>query len=207
MKDIESSRKKYIVEESFIPHKNYRSYIGNNLLYDLCKTYPNTVDFQEVHAKIWIIGRSYAVALERTKRNKVDYESFSKSFIEWNKKVGFDNRLYNIKDEKDALEVYKLLLDFVYSETGQYKRSFVSKYLHFHRPEWFKLYDSHTRKSLTYLSTAKSNVVGKIDSVYADFCAKENDVRDYIKEKFGKQLDNRDLDIVLIYIYEHFFDK
>lgn len=39
--------------------------LGNQVLYDLCRQYPGHTDEQAVIAKIWLIGRTYAAAIER----------------------------------------------------------------------------------------------------------------------------------------------
>lgn len=44
--------------------------LGNDVLYRLCKEYPHHKTEQEIIAKIWLIGRSYAAAIERRKTKK-----------------------------------------------------------------------------------------------------------------------------------------
>ena len=39
--------------------------LGNKVLYDLCSSYPYHKTDEEIIAKIWLIGRSYAAAIER----------------------------------------------------------------------------------------------------------------------------------------------
>ena len=46
--------------------------LGNKVLYDLCSTYPFHKTDQEIIAKIWLIGRSYAAAIERRKNKDLD---------------------------------------------------------------------------------------------------------------------------------------
>ena len=41
--------------------------VGNKVLYDLCRERPLHTDTQAVLAKIWLIGRAYAAAIERRK--------------------------------------------------------------------------------------------------------------------------------------------
>jgi hypothetical protein len=43
---------------------------GNNCLYSLCEKYPRHKNVDEVVAKLWLIGRSYAAALERRKNKR-----------------------------------------------------------------------------------------------------------------------------------------
>ena len=40
---------------------------SNEILYDLCKNYPEHKNINQILAKILIIGRSYAAAIERRK--------------------------------------------------------------------------------------------------------------------------------------------
>ncbi len=42
-------------------------YVGNGILYDMCKKYPRHNNESEIIAKIWIIGRSYAASIERNR--------------------------------------------------------------------------------------------------------------------------------------------
>ena len=41
---------------------------GNDILYQLCRDYPYHKDDSVIIAKIWLIGRSYAAAVERRKQ-------------------------------------------------------------------------------------------------------------------------------------------
>ena len=41
--------------------------LGNKILYDMCQQYPFHNKSSEVIAKVWLIGRSYAAAIERRK--------------------------------------------------------------------------------------------------------------------------------------------
>src|SRR5262245_21544713 len=42
---------------------------GNEILYRLCREHPSHQQMEAVVAKIWLIGRSYAAAVERGKKN------------------------------------------------------------------------------------------------------------------------------------------
>ncbi len=46
--------------------------LGNQVLYDLCSKHPFHKTPQEIIAKVWLIGRSYAAALERRKNKRSD---------------------------------------------------------------------------------------------------------------------------------------
>lgn len=43
--------------------------MGNQVLYDLCRRHPGHSEPGEILAKIWLIGRSYAAAIERGRSN------------------------------------------------------------------------------------------------------------------------------------------
>ena len=41
---------------------------GNKVLYDLCENYSNHKHINQIVAKIWLVGRSYAASIERRKK-------------------------------------------------------------------------------------------------------------------------------------------
>lgn len=43
--------------------------VGNSVLYDMCRKYPNHGKEDEIIAKVWLIGCSYSAAIER-RRNR-----------------------------------------------------------------------------------------------------------------------------------------
>lgn len=129
-------------------------FIGNRVLYDLCKKYPLHNNKQEVFAKIWLIGRSYAVALERgdSHDNEINDDFYglvvnkllsSKIDVILDKLNGKELVLENLHL---ILGVYKDLYEITFSFGRGYKPSFCSKYLHFHFPELFFIYDSRVLK-------------------------------------------------------------
>jgi hypothetical protein len=44
--------------------------LGNSVLYDLCRKHPSHKTADEILAKVWLIGRSYAASIERRKNVK-----------------------------------------------------------------------------------------------------------------------------------------
>jgi len=44
--------------------------LGNRILYDMCQSYPGHSKDDEIVAKIWLIGRSYAASIERRRNAK-----------------------------------------------------------------------------------------------------------------------------------------
>ena len=76
---------------------------------------------------------------------------------------------------KEILSVHKCLEDLLGKVTERNNRSFVSKYLHFHFPNLFYLYDSYSEKALNSVITAKIDGIAlpyDSDQTYAKYCYK-----------------------------------
>jgi hypothetical protein len=133
--------------------------LGNDILYKMCADYFNHDSVEKIIAKVWLIGRSYAVALERRKNKIQNYESdkfyteivanaFQSSQLD---KIMSDIKI-NAKLDTDTLiktiELHYYLTKLLNEITELNKRSFSSKYLHFHMPNFFYIYDSRATKAL-----------------------------------------------------------
>ena len=132
---------------------------GNQVLYDLCSENPFHTDDEVIIAKTLFIGRIYAAAIERG-RKKANYTEtgdnlYITTVVNLFKKSDLDNELKLISNKKlnagsinDLLRIHKKLVDMLKTITGQEKRSFASKYLHFHFPDLFFIYDSRAIESI-----------------------------------------------------------
>lgn len=60
--DYKEFEKKY---KAYQENQNSRWTFGNRILYDMCEQNPDNTDEDIVVGKIWLIGRSYAAAIER----------------------------------------------------------------------------------------------------------------------------------------------
>lgn len=134
-------------------------YLGNKILYDLCKKYPSHTNDQEIFAKIWLIGRSYAATLERgVGSNKDDNDLFYNKVVAKIKNSKIDDTLKKLYGKNltlgnlnEILSTYETFHKLTQSfERGQ-KHSFCSKYLHFHFPDLFFIYDSRAVESISSL--------------------------------------------------------
>ena len=129
---------------------------GNNVLYRLCRDNPEHRRPEIVIAKVWLIGRSYAAAIERG-RKQADSDNPTPNDVFYTEKVApalissdIDDRLNNLQQYdrineqsiSDTLTLHKYLVGIFNKLTGQRKRSLASKYLHFHRPNLFYIYDT-----------------------------------------------------------------
>ncbi len=55
--------------------------LGNQVLYSLCQDHPKHDRGHEIIAKVWLIGRSYAAAIERRKNAKDSSDDFYETTV------------------------------------------------------------------------------------------------------------------------------
>jgi len=152
--------------------------IGNKILYDMCKKYPYHKDESEIIAKVWLIGRSYATSIERNRNNKNVSDDFYSDIVapQFKENNAFDNLLLRVRNLDGlnenkisiVLETHKRITNFIRKITRDDKRSFVSKYLHFHFPGLFFIYDSR--------------VAGVINSVFRRIGCSQKDVDRFVRQ-------------------------
>ena len=178
---------------------------GNNVLYRMCKENLLHVDRDVVHGKLWLIGRSYAAAIERgAKDPKQAMKRAIKALLE----SDIDERIASVKKIKrvesgniaDVLDLHGYMTRLLGKATGMQKRSLASKYLHFHAPNAFFIYDSVVvgklhdlfRKSkLPRVSGLRSGV----DTAYAQYVFRALEYRDKILEPMiGNPVSPREVD-------------
>lgn len=159
--------------------------VGNKVLYDLCEQYPNHKINSEIIAKVWLIGRAYAAAIERRRQNsndafegddfyteKVAPEIRKSKIDEWFSLLhGIDH--VNENNINQVLLVHLRITELFRKISGLEKRSLASKYLHFHFPNLFFIYDSRAVTAVSHLS-AITGRVGRsdfeADNEYRKFC-------------------------------------
>jgi len=183
---------------------------GNQILYDLCRKCPEHNDPKVITAKIWLIGRSYAAAIERRRNVEEQVNDFYENRVvpalissEIDAKINNLRKFNQIEDQNlvAILETHKYLVDVFYGITNQNKRSLASKYLHFHLPNLFYLYDSWAHKGLRVLKPrhrASRNIVGHFDKVYSKFTLKLLDLQEEIERLHSYRLTPRQIDRILL---------
>lgn len=188
--------------------------LGNKMLYKLCSNNFEHNRDDKILAKVWLIGRAYAVAIERRKnKKKIENENFYlKDVIRVFKSHKLDRLLNKLKGiQKPKVENLEIILEthhylqtLVSSITDLNKRSFASKYLHFHLPSLFYIYDTRAvsgmRKYSSHISTDLKIILQNknIDTEYSKFYLKCFDINRKIKIKYGLNLTTRQLDKLLI---------
>lgn len=184
--------------KSYLNTTNSRWEYGNSVLYRMCKEEPEHKEIDVIAGKIWLIGRSYAAAIERRK-NAVDdgddfyYNVVAPKLLEIGPEL--DDRIARLRkskgcivdDVKLVLSTHKFLMDIFYKLTGLKKRSLTSKYLHFHCPEKFFIYDSRARAGIGKLVKRPDKGiltdVSDYDPEYGDFVCRMLELQEYLKEK------------------------
>ena len=113
------------------------------MLYQLCRDYPDHKSPEVITAKVWLIGRSYAAAIERGRTMEEDGDSFYESkVVPKIQASSIDEQIHTVKQFSEItresiptiLMTHKYLTDLFAEISGKDKRSLASKYLHFHCP-------------------------------------------------------------------------
>jgi len=189
--------------------------VGNQFLYDLCRKRPEHTDVATVIAKVWIIGRTYAAAIER-RRNRI---SLNEQF--YIKTVGpkivrsnidgwiVDARRYHQPNDESfatLMKVHYQVMQLFNAISGLNKRALASKYLHFHLPNLFYIYDSRAVAAMRQLGSIVGRVSGKVttaDEEYWRFASKCLRLQNHVEHQFGVCLTPRQLDNLLLAVPIH----
>jgi len=107
-------------------------------------------------------------------------------------------------DLGSVLTIHKRLMDLLFNLTGLEKRALASKYLHFHRPDLFFIYDRRAKEAIIKitpkLTKIKDIITEESDSEYHMFCRRSQYLHDSIREKYHKNLTPRQIDKILLRI-------
>lgn len=189
--------------------------VGNSVLYDLCSVRPKHSQEHDVIAKVWLIGRAYAAAIERRK-NKTEKNTNDDFYIT---KVApditgsaIDSWINEAKQyERPGPESWSTLLCVHHKTTqlfssisGLDKRSLASKYLHFHVPQLFYIYDARAVKAISMLGgllKRAKKAHNEVDNEYRKFAEKCLFLQNHVESKYDVILTPREIDNLLLYVY------
>lgn len=183
--------------------------LGNDVLYQLCKQHPKHKAPDAIAAKIWLIGRAYAAAIERRKNKDKENDNFYEStvapIIQKSSLNDYLEKTIKFKEITNEsipliLETHKYLTGVFTRVSGIEKRSLASKYLHFHCPHLFFLYDSRAvASSRSLLPRLSVNIpTQNADKEYSKFFLKLVHLRDLIYRQECILLTPREIDNILI---------
>lgn len=189
---------------------------GNKVLYDMCKNYFKHRKDDQILAKVLFIGRIYAAAVERrrNKKNVINDFFYTDTIVPVFRNSELDDLLEILKEFKDlkaeiiqqVLQTHFYLTATLNRITSLEKRSFSSKYLHFHLPDLFFIYDSRAVSGLrSFTSEVPKDLkyltqLDTVDNEYAKFFCKCFDLKRQIMNVYQTNLTNRQLDNLLIEI-------
>ncbi|GIM28449.1 hypothetical protein CPJCM30710_11150 [Clostridium polyendosporum] len=189
---------------------------GNQVLYDMCSNNPEHKDKKIIIGKVWLIGRAYAAAIERRKNvsETGDGDDFYFKVVapkikeiggELDRRIKALNKCGEITEDNliQILDTHKFLTDIYYEITKLNKRSLASKYLHFHAPNKFYIYDSRADESIRKYISLDRSMKEKLkhieaDENYLEFVIRMFTFQNYIKEKYDIYLTPRQIDVFLL---------
>lgn len=195
--------------------KNWK--FSNDQLYKLCSENFSHKNIEVIMTKVLFIGRVYSAAVERRKKN-LDLNNddfyrckiapiFQKNDFELNLENLRKNK-YNQKEKIEAIiSLHHYLSDSLFKKTNLYKKSFSSKYLHFHLPDFFCIYDARANSTLkTFGITLEAEEIeflkrfkGTKQNVdYPIFLFKCNSLISQIMKEYRVKLTYRELDNLLL---------
>jgi hypothetical protein len=186
--------------------------LSNQVLYDLCEKHFTHDSAEKILAKTLLVGRVYAAAIERRK-NKSDINdnfyidtvvpTFQNSRLDVIL-AGLQNKQLSIDILPDIINAHFYLTKALFEITELEKRSFSSKYLHFHLPNLFFIYDSRAVTAMRQFVNRHSNHLKvladkeTVDKEYSNFVYKCWHLQQIVLNEFSILLSPRQLDNLLI---------
>lgn len=177
--------------------------VGNEMLYKMCSNHQGHTDEKWTITKVLFIGRIYAAAIERgNKRQETSNDDFYvKQVPRVFRECGIDEDLQMLRNVAVTMEnlpailkVHQKLVGAIYEKLiDKKKRSFCSKYLHFHCPNAFFIYDSRAYEALAKMQVKLPKTTfdfrsGLVDEEYARFSFRCLALQEFIQEKFPDTL-------------------
>lgn len=186
----------------------------NAMLYELCQNYPDHTNQDAVLTKIHVVGRIYAAAIERRRNKKAEETNdtfYISSVVPALMASELDQWIRRAKAVEPNTQAAMEVMVEVHGQTTELfksisdleKRSLASKYLHFHVPDLFYIYDSRAAKALRGLHKVlgrrlRNEMWG--DAEYRKFVGKCDVLKSLCETKFGISLSPRQLDTLLLAI-------
>lgn len=187
--------------------------LGNEVLYSLCRTYPTHASDAAVIAKVWLIGRSYAAAIERRRERPEGDDDFYIDVVapqivaspidQWLQQLAEFSHP-NADSLPHILRTHAQVTTLFGQISGLEKRSLASKYLHFHLPHLFYIYDTRAVKAMRKFSGLVGRARGTpadTDLEYGKFALKCLRLQDHVTHMFGITMLPRGLDNLLLRLH------
>jgi len=178
--------------------------LGNDVLYRLCREHPLHKTDQEIIAKVWLIGRSYAAAIERRKNKSSDLpgEKFYASEVAPKIKQSEIDQWLAVVNIENAIETHWKVMGLFEKISGHKNRSLSSKYLHFHHKDLFFIYDSRSAAAIRKVAPGNKELPNlsseNVDQEYVRFFQRCLWLKENLEQQYGKPLSPRDVDKILL---------
>jgi hypothetical protein len=181
----------------------------NEVLYKLCADNPCHTKDDIIMAKVMLIGRAYSATIERGRaaagaggrdfyETRVAPKIHKSDIDEWFRALGKSS--VN-RDVELNLVTHTRLMRLFKEISGKKKRSLASKYLHFHFPKHFYIYDSRAHNAILKLTRPirkRHPGFRGYDTVYSRFYFRCEALNEQIAKLVGRHLSPRELDNLLL---------
>lgn len=155
--------------------------------------------------EMWL-GRAYSAAIERKAGGHIEagQDFYATRVAPMIRDSDIDDWLASVQaiervtddNAEDVLRVHKQVTDLFNQISGMEKRSLASKYLHFHQPGAFFIFDSIANTKIRELLRGRRfKVTTEFDGLYAEFVHRCLWYRDNVFEQaLGRESSPRELD-------------
>jgi hypothetical protein len=182
---------------------------ANQVLYDLCRLHPKHDDEGVNIAKVWLIGRAYAAAIERGSKSEHHGDDlYTKRVGPALRRSGMDKVIEPVRKliQPDAKIVCKAQAAIAVRFRRISKRnhpSLASKYLHFHCPAAAYIFDSRAKRAIEHLTkaTLTRETLRKTKEGYPRFFVRCEAFREKLEAALGRRITPRELDKVLLAVH------
>lgn len=196
----------------------YRDWdLANEVLYRLCADHPGHTARDAIYAKVWLIGRAYAAPVERRRINlDLSGDEFYKFLVDTIIDSKIDSWLLHPRDDiynnrELNLTTHKKLIELLKPLTRLDKRSFASKYLHFHFQDRFFIYDARSATSVVQALKAPGGGarremparLANVDEAYETFVGRCEQLSLDIRDQIDRHPTPREVDKILLHWNEH----
>ena len=185
----------------------------NGILYDMCSENPEHNNIDIIAGKVILIGRSYAAALERGRGTPGTVDDFyydKVAHVMKNQAIdSINDPSKNIDKIAEVLKTHRMLVDMfaeIIDGNNPNRRSFASKYLHFHCPRFVYLYDNNAKSAASKIvqypnKTPLNNLtINEYDEQYGEFVCRILELKAYLRCNPSP----REIDEFLLWIYDDY---
>jgi hypothetical protein len=192
--------------------------VVNQMLYQAVKDNPDNDEPAQIIGKLMLIGRTYSASVERRKTNGTakDERQALDVIIEAAHAIAQSDvhdllakiprpAVLSLRNIDQATAIHAQLCKALSAANKRENSSLASKYLHFHRPNFFPIVDSLARLSWSWVMDARGEsyrgytTFGKV-ARYGEWCKKVLNLQNDMKAQFAHDVSLRQVDNYLLSI-------